>query len=93
MHTTPPPTHKKNQTPAFAPERLKTTTNKKKHQRSIFNGYAMYISPEMLASMPALTVELDNNVTIAIPSTQYTQVGGLCGRFALALVLALDTRS
>lgn len=42
-------------------------------QRSIFNGYAMYISPELLARMPALTVVLDGNVTVTIPSDQYTQ--------------------
>jgi hypothetical protein len=35
----------------------------------------MYIAPELLARMPALTVVLDNNVTIAIPADQYTQVG------------------
>jgi len=34
----------------------------------------MYIAPELLARMPTLTIVLDNNVTIAIPSDQYTQV-------------------
>ena len=39
------------------------------------SSYAMYISPELLAKMPALTVLLDGGVNITIPSDQYTQVG------------------
>ncbi|GAB5034025.1 aspartyl protease [Nannochloropsis oceanica] len=42
-------------------------------QRSIFNGYAMYIAPELLAQMPPLVVMLDGGVNITIPSDQYTQ--------------------
>lgn len=49
-------------------------THHNQTQRSIFNGYAMYISPELLARMPALTVVLENDVSITIPADQYTQV-------------------
>ena len=71
----PPPkkNKKQNQTKQHQTTNNKTPP-KNQPQRSIFNGYAMYIAPELLARMPTLTIVLDNNVTIAIPSDQYTQV-------------------